>query len=250
MPDPLVMVKVSKRFRAGVKGCSAHVDALRDVSLTVRRGEIVGIVGPCAAGKSTILMCAAGLLRPDAGEIARWGAVGAPAAGAAVYVSERPAYYTFLTVRESLAYYAGGGATGPREVDGRVERMLLRVRLTEHADARVAHLPLGMLRRLALAQALMGRPRLLLLDETLTGADLESRRCLHALLESVAIRGIGILIASRDTAVMRPVATRMVECRSGCLHQAVPARRRREVTIPAGTLPPGTGPAWVAEVGG
>ena len=72
-PPALRIRHLRKRYRAGVRGCSAEVLVLRDVSLAVRAGEVVAVVGAPGAGKTTLLYCAAGLLRPDAGIVERVG---------------------------------------------------------------------------------------------------------------------------------------------------------------------------------
>src|SRR2546423_7094720 len=106
MHPALSMCGVSKCYRAGVRGCSATVIALRGVDLQVTSGEVVGVVGGVGAGKSTLLLCAAGLLRPDAGEVT-WFGVGRhvrTAPPGVAYVPDCGAHYGFLTVREAVEY--------------------------------------------------------------------------------------------------------------------------------------------------
>ena len=75
MPPALSLHHVVRRYRAGIPGCNASIEVLRDVSLEVRAGEIVGLSGAAGSGKSTLLLCCAGRLRPDGGTISWFGAV-------------------------------------------------------------------------------------------------------------------------------------------------------------------------------
>src|SRR5918998_1708106 len=110
MHTALLVSDVAKRYRAGVVGCFASVDALRGVSLSVPAGEHVGLFGPAGAGKTTLLLCAAGVMRPDAGRICWFGEASATRDGGwappgVTYVPERVSCYAFLTVREALDHY-------------------------------------------------------------------------------------------------------------------------------------------------
>src|SRR5580765_7899868 len=110
MSDCLSMCGVSKSYDAGVRGCSATVSVLRDVHLDVASGEIVGIAAAPASGKTTLLMCAGGLLRPDRGFVSSFG--GPPRRDASArpegiaFAGDRPFPYGFLTIREAVEYAA------------------------------------------------------------------------------------------------------------------------------------------------
>lgn len=205
-----------KHYRAGTRGGSDIVRALDDVSLHVDEGEIVGIAGPRGAGKSTLLLCAAGLVRPDAGSIRWFGArLHPPAVPPGIaYVPQRSTYYSFLTVREALEYYATLHELGTRERASQVDHAVRDVALSDHATRRVGCLAPSLLKRLGLAQALIGAPRALLLDETLDG---ELTGCLEirAVLRRLSTRGAAILVAAEEPARLSNIAHRVVRISAG-----------------------------------
>jgi ABC-type multidrug transport system ATPase subunit len=199
-PLPLVsLVDLHKAYHAGVLGCRATVEVLRGVTLRVHPGECVTVDADAGGGKTTLLFCAAGMLRPDRGAV-HWPALppraGRPPAGIA-YAGDRAPPYPFLTVREALAY-----AASVRELhepgEARDAESLLRVaELREVEAVRIGLLGRAQLARLAVATALVSAPRLLLVDDLQGGADAAGRRSFAALLRRVADEGVGVLWAAR-----------------------------------------------------
>src|SRR5438270_1340962 len=165
---------LTKTYHSGSKGRSTAVPALRDVSLDVDAGEIIGLVGRPGSGKSTLLLCLAGLLRADEGSISWFGeyVTGHHVPPGLAYVPQRAGYYSFLTVREALEYYATLHDLSAANRATQVDAALREVSLHVHAARRVSHLSASLLQRLGLAQSLIGSPRALLLDETLWGQGL------------------------------------------------------------------------------
>jgi ABC-type multidrug transport system ATPase subunit len=234
----LTVRSLTKRFQAGVHGCSATIDALRGVDLDVAPGDVVGLLGPHGAGKSTLLLCAAGLLRPDAGAVVWFGRDQAPAPRppGIAHVPERSSYYAFLTAREAVEYYATLHELAGADRGERVERAIDRVGLGDQAGRRVSLLTRGGQQRLALAQALLGEPRLLLLDEIFSGVDGLTRRDILTLLREVAGEGCAVLLASTDAAVMYQAAGRIILLDRGMVRAAfethgLAARGRRWLEI-------------------
>jgi len=198
--------------------------ALRDISLDVDMGEIVGLVGRPGAGKSTLLLCLAGLLRPDEGSIS-W--FGEPVTGHHVppglaYVPQRAGYYSFLTVREALEYYATLHDLSSANRAAQVESALREVCLHVHATRRVSSLSASLLQRLGLAQSLIGSPRAILLDETLCGEGLLFDRDVVSLLTSLTRRGITIILAAPNPVELHRIAARIINIVEG---RVVTARR-------------------------
>ncbi|MBI3393198.1 MAG: ABC transporter ATP-binding protein [Nitrospirae bacterium] len=148
------------------------VQALADVSLEVREGETLGLVGPNGSGKTTLLKILVGLIPPTSGEIAVNGRVPAPAEWPRLrtrigYMPERVSFYDNLSAAEVLSFYADlKGVSGER-----VGPMLDRVGLKAARDRRVGGYSKGMRQRLNLAQALLADPDLLVLDEPTSGLD-------------------------------------------------------------------------------
>jgi len=208
---------LNKTYHAGPRSRAVATPALRDVSFEVRGGEIVGLVGQPGAGKSSLLLCLAGLLRPDSGTISWFGEqltehhvpVGLS------YVPQRAGYYSFLTVREALEYYATLHDLSSANRASQVELALRDVCLHVHATRRVSSLSPSLLQRLGLAQALIGSPRAILLDETLCGQGLLFDRDVVALLTGLTRRGINIILAAPNPVELHRIAASVINIVEG-----------------------------------
>jgi ABC-2 type transport system ATP-binding protein len=246
MSDRLSMRGVWKGYRAGVRGCSAVVSVLRDVHLDVSAGEVVGVVAGPSAGKTTLLLCAAGLLRVDQGSVSWFGApprrdVSARPDGIA-YAGDRPFPYGFLSVREALEYAAIVRDLPLRDSAARVTAALARTGLAALADRRVDSLDGAALGRLSLAGALLAQPRLLLVDDLPVACDVGAAREIAALLRAVAAEGAAVVVAGRLTSFLamadelRAPATRTFVLAAGRLEPTADATRvtarRAEAVLP------------------
>jgi ABC-2 type transport system ATP-binding protein len=199
-------------------GMRRRTQALRGISCSIAQGEFVGLLGPNGAGKTTLLRCAAGLMRPDRGEI-RWFGRAEPRRlprGVAL-VNDAPAYYRFLTVQEAVEHYATLHDISAADRGAEVHRLLDAVGLTPHAGKRIAELSRGMTQRIGIAQALAGRPRVLLLDETLGGLDPITRRTVREVLRQVARDGCAIVLSTHDVATLEHLADRVLVQHDGQL---------------------------------
>ena len=187
MTSTVALDNVSKTFGA--------IRAVRDVSFSLGEGEIVALVGHNGAGKTTLIKMMLGLIRPTAGTVRVLG--GNPADTAEVrtrlgYLPENVSFNPALTGRETLQFYSALKRAGR----GHVEVLLERVGLAEAADRRVRTYSKGMRQRLGLAQALLGAPKVLLLDEPTTGLDPALRRDFYRFLEELRGEGATILLSS------------------------------------------------------
>ncbi len=215
---PAVCVRgLSKVYRSGSRVRTVSTSALREVSLDIARGEIVGVVGRPGAGKSTLLLCLSGLLRADEGSITWFGeqltAHHLPPGLA--YVPQHAGYYSFLSVREALEYYATLHDLSSANRASQVESALKEVSLHLHATRRVSSLSLNMIQRLGLAQALIGEPRAIMLDETLCGEGLLFEQDIVALLTKLSQRGITIILAAPNPVELHRVAARIIKIVEG-----------------------------------
>ena len=167
---------VGKTFRVGKR----RTEALRDVSFSVRRGLVAGLIGPDAAGKTTLMRLCVGLLVPDAGRITALGldcARDAPAVQASVgYMPQQFGLYEDLSVQENLDLYADLHGVPRAERAERYERLMRMTGLAPFTARLAGRLSGGMKQKLGLACTLVRSPRLLLLDEPTVGVDPVSRR--------------------------------------------------------------------------
>jgi Cu-processing system ATP-binding protein len=186
------------------------VEAVRDVSFSLPEGETVALVGHNGAGKTTLMKLMLGLIRPTGGSIAVLGED--PAAGEFAarrrlgYLPENVSFNAALTGQETLAFYA----RLKREPAKSVAPLLDRVGLTHAAGRRVGTYSKGMRQRLGLAQALLGEPRVLLLDEPTTGLDPALRQSFYEIVEELRGRGATVLLSSHALTELEERAGRVV----------------------------------------
>ena len=134
---------------------------LRDVSLAIGEGKIVGLLGPNGAGKSTLMKIVIGLWQADSGQVTAPRRIG--------YLPERNPLYEEMYVREYLQFMARMTEDGKGRKQ--VEELIARVGLTAEAQKKIGQLSKGYRQRVGLAQALLGEPEMLILDEPTTGLD-------------------------------------------------------------------------------
>jgi ABC-2 type transport system ATP-binding protein len=193
MTEPVIVTHgLSRRFGSLV--------AVRDVSLTVYRGEIFGVLGPNGAGKSTTIRMLCGILDPSSGE---GRVVGYDIARDAERIKERIGYmtqrfslYEDLTVEENLRFYAGIYGVGRRDRRARLEETLARAGLESRRDQIAGTLSGGWKQRVALASATIHHPPLLFLDEPTAGVDPVSRREFWDEIYRLAAGGTTVLLTT------------------------------------------------------
>lgn len=175
------------------------VEALRGVSFTVERGQIVGLIGPDGAGKTTAIRAVCGLLLPDEGTVRVFGedpALGGECRERLGLMPQQYSLYGDLTVDENLSFFGDLFCIDRAAFRARRERLLGITRLGRFTDRRTDSLSGGMYKKLALACALLHQPEVLLLDEPTNGVDPVSRRELWALLNEFVAEGMAILVST------------------------------------------------------
>jgi ABC-2 type transport system ATP-binding protein len=186
------------------------VDAL---DLTVRAGEFYALVGPNGAGKTTTLRMVSGLLRPDAGTVEIFGidALKDPVAAKQVmaWVSDEPMIYDKLTPLEYLEFVAGLWGIEPRVSQPAARELLASLGLKPHRNERCEGFSKGMRQKVALAGALIHDPRLIILDEPLTGLDAISARHVKALLGDRVRAGCTVIMTTHILEVAERMADRI-----------------------------------------
>jgi ABC-2 type transport system ATP-binding protein len=171
--------------------------ALDDISASLRPGIITGLVGPDGAGKTTLIRLMAGLLLPTSGEIKVMGfdtvKESNPLHEITGYMPQKFGLYEDLTVMENLQFYAKLHGLVRHDKEEAFERMLAFTSLTPFIDRLAGNLSGGMKQKLGLACALLGRPKVLLLDEPSVGVDPLSRRHLWEMMQELTQQGITVV---------------------------------------------------------
>jgi ABC-2 type transport system ATP-binding protein len=165
--------------------------ALRPLRLTIAEGEVFGFLGPNGAGKSTTLKLLMGLVYPSAGTARILGLdLHDPRVKSQIgFLPEQPYFYDHLSARELLNYYGQLSGMPTRGRSARVEEMLQRVGLADAAGIELRKYSKGMLQRVGLAQAILHDPKLVFLDEPMSGLDPMGRREVRDLIQQLKAEG-------------------------------------------------------------
>jgi len=188
------------------------VRALDDLSLTIHRGEVFGLLGPNGSGKSTTIKLLLGLIFPSAGSA---NVLGRPAGNTAInerigFLPEESYLYRFLNGEETLRFYGRLFKIPGRELKKRVPALLDAVGLDAKARKRkLREYSKGMARRIGLAQALINDPDLVLLDEPTTGLDPIGTKEMKDLIKSLRAQGKTVLLCSHLLADVQDVCDRI-----------------------------------------
>lgn len=188
------------------------VKAVDGLSLSLRRGEVFGLLGPNGSGKSTTIKMILGLLAPSKGSVKLFGLP--PRSIAARrrlgYLPELSYLHPFLTARETLKYYAGLCGLDSRTTKERTSQLLKMVNLEAVASRPVGGFSKGMARRVALAASLIGKPELLILDEPTSGLDPVSTKEVKLLVKALKANGMTILTTSHLLADAEDICDRVM----------------------------------------
>jgi ABC-2 type transport system ATP-binding protein len=185
----LRLENVTKVFEVGLR--RKRVRAVDDLTLTVNEGEVFGFVGPNGAGKTTTIKMLMGLIFPTSGQAFVFDApIPSQAAKSRIgYLPEHPAWYEFLTGAEALRFFAELAGVAPADRRRRCAELLGLVGLADAADRQLRKYSKGMQQRLGIAQALVGDPDLVVLDEPMSGLDPLGRKEMRDLMLELKRRG-------------------------------------------------------------
>ena len=187
--------------------------ALRDISLIIPQGEVVGLLGPNGAGKTTFIKLIAGIINPTKGVVramdseSHWPSIG--------YKPERLVFPGNLVASQYLEMIAGLCNVSRAQKDNVVLESLARVNLLAAANKQIKTLSKGMRQRLGLAQALIGDPELLLLDEPSSGLDPEGQEEIQSYIEELRGAGKTILMSTPPLPEVTRVCTYLVILKDG-----------------------------------
>ncbi len=217
------------------------------VALTVGAGEVVAVCGPNGSGKSTLLRCLATRTRPGEGSLRWWGESRPQRVRHRLGIAfELSAHVDEASARQNLGFFAATRAAAGHPVTAAaLDTALARSELTAVADEPVGSYSFGMRRRLLLAEALLGEPDLLLLDEPTVGLDVGAAERLVEQLRRRVGRGAAVCLASNDTTFVERVADRVCFLLQGQVLRTAPLRDllaevqgHRELRLRCRGLPP------------
>jgi ABC-2 type transport system ATP-binding protein len=204
---------VSKRFDTP----RGLLHALQDVAFDIEAGEFFGLLGPNGAGKTTLISILAGLSRPSSGRVAVFGidvhADPMQARRRLGIVPQELVFDPFFTVREALRFQSG--YFGIRGNDAWIDELLAGLGLTDKADTNMRQLSGGMKRRVMVAQALVHRPPVIVLDEPTAGVDVELRQTLWAFISRLNREGSTVLLTTHYLEEAEALCGRIAMLRAG-----------------------------------
>ena len=187
------------------------VIAVNDLSLCVEAGEVYGLIGPNGSGKSTTMKVLLGLISATSGSSAVFGLSSSETAsrGSVGFLPENPYFYKYLTGAETLSFYGKLCGLSRRKIKERTSELLSLVDLENAKDRRLGGYSKGMLQRIGLAQALVGDPRLVVLDEPTAGVDPAGSRKIRDLIIELKQRGISVILSSHLLEQVQEVCDRV-----------------------------------------
>jgi ABC-2 type transport system ATP-binding protein len=202
--------------------------ALQSLDLEVNEGEIFGLIGPNGAGKTTTFKLIFGLLRPTGGTVTFRGEPLSAAARAEIgFLPEQPYFYDYLTVSETLSLFARLYGIDASRRARRVAEVIEEVRLTEKVRAHLRSLSKGTLQRVGVAQAILNHPRLVVLDEPMSGLDPAGRRHMRELIQSLRDGGATVIFSSHILPDAEALCDRVGILTQGRMREVIELHRGR-----------------------
>ncbi len=197
---------------------------LRNITLTLQKGEILAVVGPNGAGKSTFFKCTVGLLQPTSGEILL---DGKPVKNNSPEIKQKIGFlghesflYNTLSPLENLRFY--GKLYKVKDLERKANDLLKEVGLYLFRDMPIRSFSRGMMQRLAIARVLLPDPEILMLDEPHTGLDQEAVALLNGIIKKKQEGGTSILLISHDFEQVHALADRVAVLRKGRIISTLP----------------------------
>ncbi len=187
------------------------VKAVQNLSLEVPAGEIYGLLGPNGSGKSTTMKIVLGLVRPTSGMTSVFGVDSRRVESRenVGFLPENPYFYKYLTGLETLLFFGKLCGLSGRTLGERSRELLRTVGLEDAGDRRLGGYSKGMLQRIGLAQALLGEPKLLVLDEPTAGVDPAGSHAIRDLILQCKSRGITVLLCSHLLGQVQEICDRI-----------------------------------------
>ena len=218
-----------------------EIKAVKGISLSMTKGEILGLLGPNGSGKSTTMKMVLGILRPDSGTVLVDGEdvtkdpihvkrkMG--------YVPETPQLYEFLTGIEYIDFVAEMYGVPAPERKERIQHFLTGMQLAGHENEMISGYSQGMKQKVAIISALVHKPKILVLDEALNGLDPRSARLVKDLLRELTTEGVSILFSTHVLEIAQALCDRVAIMYQGAiLAEGTTAELRQKAGLPGSTL--------------
>jgi ABC-2 type transport system ATP-binding protein len=197
-------------------GGSPVIDGL---STDIEEGTIVGLIGPNGAGKTTLLLSAAGQFKPVRGHVYFDGSDvyehNRDCKGRFGYVHEDPFFYPYLSAEDFMRFVADVKGVPEDDVEDQIHSLLKLVDLWEDREKVTSALSMGMRKKLAIAAAMLGKPRVLFLDEALNGIDIESTYRIKRSLRDFAAAGGAVILSTHTLEVVEKLCDRYLLLKDG-----------------------------------
>lgn len=195
------------------------VTALKDLSLSIKQGEVFGFLGPNGAGKSTTIKVLMGLVKPTSGtvEVAGHNASDLRAKRKIGYLPENPAFYDYLTANEYLQFVSKAHHIPKPTTNQRIEQVLQQVSLLEARNRKIRGYSKGMVQRLGVAQTLIHDPDIFILDEPMSGLDPLGRTLVKDIILDLKAKGKSIFFSTHITADVESICDRVGIIKDGSL---------------------------------
>jgi ABC-2 type transport system ATP-binding protein len=212
MPSGSIVVRsVTKTFGRKV--------AVNNISMRVGAGEILGLLGPNGSGKSTTMRMIMGIMKPDSGSISLCDidVLRQPTDSKRLvgYVPESPYLYEYLTASEYLDFVGTAYGIAPDDRRERVSELLDALQMSEHINEVMSGFSQGMKQKIAFTAALLHRPRVLVLDESLNGLDPRSAKIIKEILNRLSAEGVAILFSTHVLEIAEAVCHSIVIMNEG-----------------------------------
>lgn len=214
----------------GLNKSYGDLDAVADVDLDLPKGEIFGLIGPNGAGKTTTLKCVVGLIRDYKGEILIGGQ---PLLEGSVrnkigYMPQNPSFSPGRNVRTTLRLMGRLNGMVGTELEERIDEVLELLQISNDADKSMAELSGGGMQKIGLAQAILHKPSVLVLDEPMSSLDPESRRMAREVLREIRDQGATVLFSSHVLPDVQDIADRVGVMYEGSFVRTGPMKEIRK----------------------
>ncbi|MDA4118300.1 MAG: ABC transporter ATP-binding protein [Thaumarchaeota archaeon] len=218
-----------------------EIKAVRGISISLRKGEILGLLGPNGSGKSTTMKMVLGILRPDSGTVLVYGEdvskTPIETKRKMGYVAETPQLYEFLTGVEYIDFVAEMYDVPEAERRERIQHFLTGMQLAGHENEMISGYSQGMKQKVAIISALVHKPRILVLDEALNGLDPRSARLVKDLLRELTAEGVSILFSTHVLEIAQALCDRVAIMYQGTIiAEGTVAELRQQAGLPGSTL--------------